>query len=171
MKEEGIDILSFAAGVDYSYPGAAARNDLSLLLLAPSESGGSYSGYFMLVLHQAGDSDYRVRVVDGATYDGSTLASSADSVCKVNNRTFGIAPWESERITGSRIVALRFTPGASAAEDRVEAVLLESLPADSTSAAYCQLGRVEVSTWGDSIRVIQDHTAGVAQIWWFFLCQ
>ena len=165
-------ILSFAAGVDSSYPGAAARNELSLLLLAPPGAGAAYAGYFMLALHCAGVSDYRVRVVDGATYDGSALSSSADSVCKVNNRAFGVAPWESERITGSRIVALRFTPGETWATDSVEPVLLESLPDDGENAVYCQLGRVEVPNGDQNLmRVIQDHTSGVAQLWWFFQCR
>ena len=141
------------------------------------EIAASYSGYFMLALHDAGgesSSGWRVWVVDGATYDGANLSGSGNSICKVNNRVFEVAPWESAAISGTsygtRIVALRFTPGESSAQDSVEPVLLEELPDDSESAAYCQLGRVVIPRYGQP-HVVQDHTAGVAQIWWYLLCR
>ena len=156
-------------------PGEAGGNALALLSLAPPGRNTFYSGYFTLALHDAGaagNADFRVRVVDGATYDGETLASSADSLCKVNNRVFAVAPWESPRLTASRVVALRFTPGSQGMAETVEVVLLPDLPDDGESAAYCQLGRVEVPSWGTNPpRIMQDHTAGVAQLWWFFQCR
>ena len=156
-------------------PDEAGDNALALLSLAPPGRNLFYAGYFMLALHDAGtagDHDFRVRVVDGATYDGETLASSADSLCKVNNLVFSVAPWESGSLTASRVVALRFTPGGQGTAAAVEVVLLSSLPDDGESAAYCQLGRVEVPDSGSNVpRIIQDHTAGVAHLWWFFQCR
>ena len=155
--------------------GMKKENALALLSLAPPGRNVFYAGYFMLALHDAGtagDHDFRVRVVDGATYDGETLASSADSLCKVNNLVFSVAPWESGSLTASRVVALRFTPGGQGTAAAVEVVLLSSLPDDGESAAYCQLGRVEVPDSGSNVpRIIQDHTAGVAHLWWFFQCR
>ena len=173
----GSDALIFSASGRRArilcLPGEADQNDLALLLLSPVPGSRRYESYFMLALHDAGNgetSDFRVRVVDGATYDGDTLASSGNSVCKVNNRVFDVAPWESVRITANRIVALRFTPGASSAQDSVEPVLLESLPADTGSAVHFQLGRVIFPAYGQPY-VVQDHTSGVAQLWWYLLCQ
>lgn len=159
-------------------PGEAGGNELALLLLS-AYAAPVFTGYFTLALSRSGDdpATYRVRVVDGATYDGSTLASSGNSTCKVNNRVFSVAPWESSSVSasssGTRIVALRFTPGAVPAQDVVEVVMLDlsaSLPSDSESASYCQLGRLIVPSSG-APRVVQDHTSGVAQLWWYLLCQ
>ena len=149
------------------------------------EVSAPYRGYFMLALQATtsqGSTLYSVRVVDGATYDGSTLASSGNSTCKVNNRVFSIAPWESGSVavgsitassSGTRIVALRFTPGAVPAQDVVEVVMLDlniGLPNDSESASYYQLGRLIVDIY-NGVRVVQDHTSGVAQLWWYLLCR
>jgi len=158
-------------------PGEAGDNELALLLLS-AYAVPVYAGYFTLALRRSGDdpAEYRVRVVDGATYDGSTLASSGNSTCKVNNRVFSVAPWESGSVAaspnGTRIIALRFTPGSVPAQDVVEIVMLDlniGLPNDSESASYYQLGRLIIS-YG-SARVVQDHTSGVAQLWWYFLCR
>ena len=112
-----------------------------------------------------------MRVVDGATYDGATLASSGNSVCKVNNRTFSVAPWESAPVSSGKLVALRFTPGETPVQDAVALVLLDgpTLPADSTSASYYQLGRV-IFPYDAPPYVVQDHADGIPQLWWYLLC-
>lgn len=45
----------------------------------------------------------------------------------------------------------------------------QSLPADTADAVYYQLGRVIDS--GGTLSAVQDHMAGIPQMWWIFQCQ
>ncbi|WP_419642939.1 hypothetical protein [Victivallis vadensis] len=123
-------------------------------------SGGGnagYNGYFKI--SDAGEN--KITVADGATGGAST--------CKVNNKVFSVPAWTSEAITASKIVALKYTAASGDAAASVAVELFDELPDDSDADAYCQIGRVIVS--GETSTIQQDHTTGVAQIWWYLLCQ
>lgn len=118
-----------------------------------------YNGYFKITDTSEGDA-FKVKVADGATGGVST--------CKVNNKVFSVPAWTSEAITASKVVALKYTAASKNTAASVAVELFDELPDDSDTAAYCQIGRVIISSEGRTIQ--QDHTTGVAQIWWYLLC-
>lgn len=126
-----------------------------------TEGGGDsgYNGYFKITDASEGDA-FKVKVADGATGGAST--------CKVNNKVFSVPAWTSEAITVSKVVALKYTAASKDTAASVAVELFNELPDDSDTAAYCQIGRVIISSEGRTIQ--QDHTTGVAQIWWYLLC-
>lgn len=125
-----------------------------------TEGGGyEYNGYFKIT-DASKDDAFKVKVADGATGGAST--------CKVNNKVFSVPAWTSEAITASKVVALKYTAASGDAAASVAVELFDELPDDSDTAAYCQIGRVIVS--GETRTIQQDHTTGVAQIWWYLLC-
>ena len=158
-----------------------------------------YTGYFKLVLLEENETGedgesvrkYFVSIVDGATYDPAQTPVSGKSVCKVNNVTFSLDPYQSGEITETSIFALRYTAPVEADEDtgteaeaeKVEIVNLteegySSLPSDTSGICYYQIGRAIVTAENDgSIRVTiqQDHQAtasnGIPQIFRYALCE
>ena len=163
-------------------------------------SGGEtyeYIGYFKLILESqpvsdepGANVDYYVNIVDGATYDPAQTPVSGKSVCKVNNVTFSLDPYQSGEITETSIFALRYTAPIDADEDdgseeqdeKVEIVNLtaegySSLPSDTSKICYYQLGRAIVTTdteGNKSVTIQQDHQAtasnGIPQIFRYALC-
>ena len=163
-------------------------------------SGGSaeYTGYFKLVLLEENETGedgesvrkYSVAIVDGATYDPDQTPVSGNSVCKVNNVTFSLDPYQSGEITETSVFALRYTApieanesaGTESQAEKVEIVNLTEegysyLPSDTSKICYYQLGRAIVTAENDgSIRVTiqQDHNStasnGIPQIFRYALC-
>ena len=125
----------------------------------PQQLPDGYNSYFKVIDASEGDA-FKVKVADGATGGAST--------CKVNNKVFSVPAWTSEAITASKVVALKYTAASGDAAASVAVELFDELPDDSDTAAYCQIGRVIVS--GETRTIQQDHTTGVAQIWWYLLC-
>lgn len=145
--------------VDHLPTGQVIRVKLPPAVSGGGSGGGSsgYNGYFKI--SDAGEN--KITVADGATGGAST--------CKVNNKVFSVPAWTSEAITASKVVALKYTAASGEAAASVAVELFDELPDDSDAAAYCQIGRVIVS--GETRTIQQDHTTGVAQIWWYLLCQ
>lgn len=165
MAEEEIKLVAYTPelqqavnkvlGLDRGvrYPRGGKRNTLTETVAAGSYE---YNGYFKI--SDAGEN--KITVADGATGGAST--------CKVNNKVFSVPAWTSEAITASKVVALKYTAASGEAAASVAVELFDELPDDSDTAAYCQIGRVIVS--GETRTIQQDHTTGVAQIWWYLLC-
>ncbi len=163
-----------------------------------ASGAGRYTGYFKLVLIETDETGedgepvrkYSVAIVDGATYDPDQTPLSGNSVCKVNNVTFSLEPYQSGEITETSIFALRYTApvessesaGTEAKAEKVEIVNLteegySSLPSDTSKICYYQLGRAIVTTDTEgTIRVTiqQDHNStasnGIPQIFRYALC-
>lgn len=157
-----------------------------------------YTGYFKLALIETDETGedgesvrkYSVAIVDGATYDPDQTPVSGNSVCKVNNVTFSLEPYQSGEITETSVFALRYTApveadedsGTEAQEEKVEIVNLtaegySSLPSDTSKICYYQLGRAIVTTdteGNKSVTIQQDHQAtasnGIPQIFRYALC-
>lgn len=157
---------------------------------ASGNAESEYKGYFKLVLLKSESGSYFVAIVDGATYDPDQTPVSGNSVCKVNNVTFYLEPYQSEEIAETSVFALRYTAPVEADEDsgteaqaeKVEIVNLteegySTLPSDTSKICYYQLGRAIVTPENDgSIRVTiqQDHNStasnGIPQIFRYALC-
>jgi len=156
----------------------AAGTVIRVLPAAPGRVGGNggpaeYSGYFKLTLANTGGG-YAVTIADGAT--------GGDSTAVVNGgRVWSVAPY-TEAVAGDRLFFLKFTPPeydqygvVTVPESLVIASLGPSggvfpvLPDGGTDGAYyMQLGRL---LWNSGApRVVQDHTAGVAEFNWFVRC-
>lgn len=156
----------------------AAGTVIRVLPAAPGRGGGNsvraeYSGYFKLTLANAAGA-YSVTIADGAT--------GGDSTAVVNGgRVWSVAPY-TEAVAGDRLFFLKFTPPeydqygvVTVPESLVIASLGPSggvfpvLPDGGTDGAYyMQLGRL---LWNSGApRVVQDHTAGVAEFNWFVRC-
>ena len=146
----------------------------------PAASGGSvaagaapgYSSYFKLSVASAeadGATTHTVTVADGATGGASTAVVNGGT-------TYSIAPY-SEAVAGDRVFFLKYTPArydANGRQTAAPALVIASaagttLPSGGTDGAYyMQLGRC---LWNNGApRVIQDHTAGVAEFNWFVNC-
>ena len=155
-----------------------------------TRGSAEYTGYFKLVLLKSESGKYFVDIVDGATYDPAQTPVSGNSVCKVNNVTFYLEPYQSGEITETSIFALRYTAPVEADEDsgteaqaeKVEIVNLTAegysyLPSDTSKICYYQLGRAIVTTDAEgnkSVTIQQDHQAtasnGIPQIFFYALC-
>lgn len=148
------------------------RHGRSTLTDRRGGSSESYSGYFKIIDASTtgnGTTTRKIRVVDGATYDPET-GSSGPSVCKVNHQVFSVEPVEFT-VSASKVYVLKFTAESVESEGspaKVEVVEVNALPSDDSDYAWYQIGRVIVDD--DSMTIQQDHTAGVAQMFWYLLC-
>lgn len=130
-----------------------------------------YDSYFKLTLSiPEGDenSGYRITIADGAT--------GSSSIAVVNGMTTYQVPPYSETVTGDRLFYLRYDPPVydgggsltSGAQLAIGSTDREYQPAYSGGAFYTQLGRVIFSDGVPS--VVQDFTAGVADVRWYMPC-
>lgn len=151
---------------------AARRRRNSLDSVIPSSGGGpvQYSGYFALRLVQVSGA-YRVRIVDGATYD-ATAGTSGDSIATVNEVTFNVPYYESGDLTVTSIFALKYTYDPVNVTGEIEIVNGESLPSGTSTTSYYYLGRAILNSGAWSIA--QGHGAfsgnGVAAMTFYVLC-
>lgn len=135
----------------------------------------AYNSYFKLVLvtEQNGENtQYKVAVVDGATYDPTTH-SSGEMPCKVNNMSFSVAPFITEdAIQDYTLFLVKFTAPAEDdenAEGHVDVITdRTTLPSDSNTECFFQIGRAIVQD--GAVQIAQDWTGGVPQIFWFTSC-
>ena len=131
-----------------------------------------YSGYFKLSLASAeenGTTTHTVTVADGATGGASTAVVNGGT-------TYSVSPY-SEAVAGDRVFFLKYTPAqydsggqiVSGASLVVASAAGLTLPSGGTDGAfYMQLGRC---LWNSGApRVVQDHTAGVAEFKWYVSC-
>ena len=147
-------------------PGGGGGSDSDVS--TPLGGGDSaYNGYFT-INNISTETEKKIAVCDGATWDGTT---SGTSTCKVNNVTFSVAVSEFV-ITVTKLVCLKFTATSvvdgATVPAKVECVLLDSLPSDTSEFCYYQIGRAIVSD--NVMSITQDHQCGagngVAQLWW-----
>lgn len=141
-----------------------------------------YLGYFALRLLAEGDGDsvtYKVAIVDGATYDPEKTPVSMPSICLVNNVRYMIDPWQSGPLTDSCYILLKYTADLSNAvpsKAKIEAVtwpIATNIPDDTSSVVWFLLGRLLFGTNSNgtkSVQIAQDHTIGVAQLFWYSAC-
>ena len=145
-----------------------------------------YTGYFKLVLLEGNETGedgesvrkYSVAIVDGATYDPAQTPVSGKSVCKVNNVTFSLDPYQSGEITETSIFALKYSANSSTVEImNLTEQGFSTLPSDTSKICYYQLGRAIVTTDAEgnkSVTIQQDHQAtasnGIPQIFRYALC-
>lgn len=155
-----------------------SETDSTLLMLlqlgtpAPA-SGGSYeySGYFKLYLiseTSGGTTTYKVRIADSATYQDETSVGG-NSTASVNGTTFPIASYLSGALTANTLFYLKFDSAAST-KVTLESSTNLTLPSDTDTTAYYQLGRFYTGT---TPYIQQDHTSvsvnssdGVARWYW-----
>ncbi len=158
------------------------RNSLNQEI--PSMGNNNYNGYFTLYLvkvidEATGTSKYKVRIVDGATYDPEA-GSSGNSVCRVNNVIFSVPYYETDFLSGPGLFYLMYSAAVAASGDvpaqpaKVEIVrgnIDSDLPSDSAKNSYYQLGRItRDSWWAGYTHVTQDHITGIPQLWWYMAC-
>lgn len=156
--------------------GSSGEQWCILQIGAGGAGGGEYNGYFKIVnasvTDENGKTSNRIRIVDGATYNPQT-GISGKSVCKVNNAVFEIETFSAD-VSAGKTYCLKYTAAAEAggvtpaAAAKVEIVELDAMPSDDTKNAYYQIGRTIVTN--GTMKIAQDHTAGVAQIYWYLLC-
>ena len=137
---------------------------------APANAAGkAYDSYFKLTLADAGGV-CSVTVADGAT--------GSDSIAVVNGGSAYSIPPYTAPVSGATVCFLQYNPATydsggalvSGATMAISSIAGSTLPSGGTSGAYyMQLGRV-VGSSGGKLRVVQDHTAGVAQFPWFVRC-
>ena len=154
--------------IDRGNGGTVFRTAPSTVPAAAPAAGDGYSSYFKLTLADT-SSGAVVTVADGAT--------GSNSIAVVNGgSTYSLPPY-TETVAGARVFLLKYTPAqynsnggiASSATMVISSVAGGTLPSGGTSGAfYYQLGRTVGS--GAELRVVQDHTAGVAQFQWFANC-
>lgn len=133
-----------------------------------------YNSYFKLVLvtEQNGENtQYKVAVVDGATYDPATHSSDT-MACKVNDMSFYVPPFiTDEAIKKNTLFLLKFTAPAETNNNVgfFEIVIdKDSLPHDSNTECFFQIGRAIMQD--GAVQIAQDWTGGVPQIFWFTSC-
>ena len=129
----------------------------------------AYDSYFKLTLSGSENDGHLVTIADGAT--------GGNSVAVVNGYTVYTVPPYTESVSADRLFYLKYTPAVYWNDGSVETpAVLEigsgatmTLPAGGTDGAfYTQLGRV---LWNDGKpRVVQDFTAGVADVRWYAGC-
>lgn len=142
-------------------------------------SAYDYSGYFKLYLvseTSGGKTTYKVRIADGATYQ-SESSVGGNSTCKVNNTTFSKAPFLSSTLSANTLLYLKYDHSAGTVS--IETSSTMTLPSDTDTTAYYQIGRFYTGT---TPYVVQDHSNvevivgsstipavvanGIPQIWW-----
>jgi len=130
-----------------------------------------YLGYFKLYLiseTSGGTNIYKVRIADGATYQSETSVGG-NSTARVNGTTFPIASYLSGALTSNTLFYLKFDSTASP-KVTLESSTNLTLPSDTDTTAYYQLGRFYTGT---TPYIQQDHTSvsvnssdGVARWYW-----
>lgn len=135
-----------------------------------------YNGYFKIIdasiTDDNGKTVNKIRIVDGATYDAGAGVSGI-SICKVNNKVFYIEMFSADVSVG-KTYCLKYTAATEASGEtpaaaaKVEIVELDAMPSDDAQTAYYQIGRTIIKD--GTMKIAQDHTAGVAQIYWYLLC-
>lgn len=185
---------------EYASPGAdgklVAGTSGKALILHPGDdktpgivqlgysAAGGYNGYFKAILVPVADAEepsYKVAIVDGATYDPSTITSGVN-VCKVNNTIYLVPSFLSEPLDLSMdeiIFALKFSPisdeetGGTVAGE-IEIVNLSeheppysALPNDTNDSCWLQLCRVIIAD--KNVKLIQDNF-GMPTLLWFAEC-
>lgn len=163
------------ARIIYS-PGKTGQQWCILQLGAGGAGDEAYNGYFKIVnvstTDSSGNVSNKIKIVDGATYSTES-GTSGKSVCKVNNAVFQVDVFSADVSVG-KTYCLKYTAateeagGIPAASAKVEIVELDEMPSDDKQTAYYQIGRTIVS--GGSMKIQQDHKAGVAQIFWYLIC-
>lgn len=143
-----------------------------------TEGGGDsgYNGYFKIIdasiTDDNGKTVNKIRIVDGATYDAGAGVSGV-SICKVNNKVFYIEMFSAD-VSEDKTYCLKYTAATEASGEtpaaaaKVEIVELDAMPSDDAQTAYYQIGRTIIKD--GTMKIAQDHTAGVAQIYWYLLC-
>lgn len=149
---------------------------------ASADSAYAYMGYFKLYLiteTSGGTTTYKVRIADGATYlDEDNPGGS--STCKVNNTTFAVASYLSGALAANTLFYLKYDHSAGTVTIEASATL--TLPSDTDTTAYYQLGRFYKRTSPPVTFITQDHSTvgsvlslyaipivvanGIPQIWW-----
>ena len=129
----------------------------------------TYDSYFKLTLSAAENGGHLVTIADGAT--------GGNSVAVVNGYTVYTVPPYTESVSADRLFFLKYTPAVYWNDGSVHTpATLEIgssgtmiLPSGGTDGAfYTQLGRV---LWNDGKpRVVQDFSAGVADVRWYAGC-
>lgn len=148
-----------------------------ILQLGGGGSGGTeYNGYFKIVntstTSESGQTSNKIKIVDGATYNSETQ-TSGKSVCKVNNAVFQVDVFSAD-VSATKTYVLKYTAATQASGEtpaaaaKVEILAVDTMPSDDKTTAYYQIGRAIVSS--GQMKIQQDHTAGVAQIYWYLLC-
>jgi hypothetical protein len=157
-------------------------NELSSIFLAPPAAGAAAEekGYFTIV-PVAGNGRFFLRVVDGASYeDGgdSGGSTSEDMLCKVNNRIFNVAPWESPELPDSGMVILKYSAARNAdgetpaSPESVSLMISDKMPSDDAFCSHLLVGRFFVNREFGYISVVQSSFPnGIPQMWWYLLCQ
>lgn len=156
----------------------------------------SYNGFFKLFLRtikeettgqsgeQQSQTKYYVAIADGKTYN-STLGTSENSICQVNNAFFSVPYWQTEEeITATTQFWLKFTSAQvlnnETTEEKVQIVTKKN-SSDTSNLYLCStnkdvyyhLGRVLISKNNQkitSIKIDQYHTSGIAKIDWITSC-
>ncbi len=136
--------------------------------VSPGGSSWEYNSYFKIIdasITSNGVTTNAVKIVDGATYNSSS-GTSGNSVCKVNNSIKNIALWSSSAIVSNSIFAIKYTSTSNTVEI---VALTTSLPSDTSSICYYQIGRAIIDE-ESKMTIQQDHITGIAQIFWFNTC-
>ncbi len=160
----GIAVRRHPAGTVVEVSGAP----VSAAAAAPPAAAG-YNSYFKLTLSSATSGEgtvHTVTIADGAT--------GGDSLAVVNGYTlYSISPY-TEAVTTDRCFFLKYTPAVYDDSGAVTPATLVigsggELPSYlSTGCFYTQLGRVIFT--GGVPSVVQDFTAGVADVRWYVKC-
>jgi hypothetical protein len=175
-----LDSLRPVAGpgirIDRKDNGTLIRAVPAAVHAACSVGSAGYDSYFKITLAEPTSGAAVVTIADGAT--------GSDSYAVVNGAGGYTLPPYSETISRGALYFLKYTPtqygsGGAIVSGATMAISslhqsggsFPSLPAGGTSGAYYyQLGRVIWSSGSTPTRVVQDHTAGVAQFNWFMNC-
>lgn len=166
------------------------RRGTSALDAQGGGGGGSsfpeYNGFFKLILEtvqsEQGQTEYYVRIVDGATYNPSNNPVSDNSVCMVNGVSFSVPPFRSEKIVRSTWFGLLFTSNGNGNTGQLDGTVKiisqnSDMYNDTRTKVYYLLGRAFVSN--GVVEIQQDHCStsingitgnGVAQLWWYGVC-
>lgn len=148
-------------------PGGTLLQLASETRAAASVTTAGYNSYFKLTLMNTGGA-YTVTVADGATGGASTAVVNGYT-------TYSLAPY-TETVSADRLFYLKYTPAVISGGAVTSAAAMEIgstddmvLPAAGVDGCfYTQLGRALFS--GGAATVVQDHTAGVANVHWFVSC-
>ncbi len=165
--------------------GSGARLQIDLPGTASSGEPGKtteYAGYFKLYLIKTTvgeNTTYQVRIADGATYQSETSVGG-NSTAKVNNTIFTVAPYLSASLTVNTLFYLKYDHSAGTVT--IESSSDMTLPSDTDTTAYYQLGRYYKKTSPPVEFITQDHSTvgsvlslyaipivvanGIPQIWW-----
>lgn len=146
------------------------------VMLGGGGGDSGYNGYFKIIdasiTDDNGKTVNKIRIVDGATYDAGAGVSGV-SICKVNNKVFYIEMFSAD-VSEGKTYCLKYTAATEASGEtpaaaaKVEIVELDAMPSDDAQTAYYQIGRTIIKD--GTMKIAQDHTAGVAQIYWYLLC-